>query len=183
MSPPDDDRTDGDPDRDAGHTSGDPDRDGDGGATITPERDRLLLDAMLGRLASYLRICGYDAAYALDRGIEGDEALRALAAEEGRRLLTRDRDLAARTPGAVRLTEREVVDRLRELREAGVRLEPDDRPSRCGACNGPVERVGPGDDRPGYAPDEGPLWRCLDCGQAFWRGSHWDEVAETLASL
>ncbi|PSQ05945.1 hypothetical protein BRC97_08230 [Halobacteriales archaeon QS_6_71_20] len=138
---------------------------------------------MLGGLASYLRICGYDAAYALDRGIEDDGALRTLAAEEGRRLLTRDRDLAARTPGAVRLTEPEVVDRLRELREAGVRLEPADRPSRCGACNGPVERIGPGDDRPGYAPDEGPLWRCLDCGQAFWKGSHWDDVAETLASL
>jgi uncharacterized protein with PIN domain len=36
---------------------------------------RLLLDAMLGRLATYLRMCGYDAAYALDEGIEADDAV------------------------------------------------------------------------------------------------------------
>jgi uncharacterized protein with PIN domain len=31
---------------------------------------RLLLDAMLGNLATYLRMCGYDAADATDRGVE-----------------------------------------------------------------------------------------------------------------
>jgi uncharacterized protein with PIN domain len=31
---------------------------------------RLFVDAMLGRLVTYLRMCGYDMAYALDEGIE-----------------------------------------------------------------------------------------------------------------
>nr|WP_284033295.1 Mut7-C RNAse domain-containing protein [Halobaculum sp. DT31] len=138
---------------------------------------------MLGTLASYLRMCGYDALYALDDGVEDDDAIRTLAAIEGRRLVTRDRDLAASTPGALLLTERDVVEQLRELRTAGVRLRLDGQPSRCGACNAPVERVADGGRRPEYAPDDGPLWRCVDCGQHFWRGSHWDDVAETLASL
>jgi len=40
--------------------------------------DRLLLDTMLGKLATYLRMCGYDAAYALDEGVESDDALLAV---------------------------------------------------------------------------------------------------------
>lgn len=35
--------------------------------------DRFLLDAMLGTLTTYLRMCGYDAAYALDHEIEADD--------------------------------------------------------------------------------------------------------------
>ena len=37
---------------------------------VRPETDRLLLDVMLGKLAVYLRMCGYDAAYAGDLGVE-----------------------------------------------------------------------------------------------------------------
>jgi hypothetical protein len=46
--------------------------------------DALLLDVMLGKLATYLRMCGYDAAYAVERGIEADDALLARADAEGR---------------------------------------------------------------------------------------------------
>jgi uncharacterized protein with PIN domain len=146
---------------------------------------RFLLDAMLGKLATYLRMCGHDAAYALDRGVEADDRLRDTAGEEDRTLLTRDADLAARTDGAMLLAEREVVDQLRELRAHGVDLTLDERPSRCGACNGPVERVAGDDPTPGYAPDpvETPVWRCRACGQHFWKGSHWADVRDRLARV
>jgi hypothetical protein len=38
---------------------------------------------------------------------------------------------------------------------------------------------------PEYAPDpeDTDVWRCIDCGQFFWKGSHWDDVADTLAGL
>ena len=62
---------------------------------VRPEMDRLLLDVMLGKLAVYLRTCGYDTAYAGDRGLEADARIREVAASEGRLLLTRDRQLAA----------------------------------------------------------------------------------------
>ena len=157
----------------------------------------VLLDVMCGMLATYLRLCGYDAAYALDRGVEADDRLLALAASEGRVLLTRDRELAARAPGAdpavdaVRLTERDVLDQLRELDAAGLPAELADEPSRCGSCNGPVERVGAGGDRvadrPEYVPDgvgtDRPGWRCTECGQWFWKGGHWDDVAARLAGI
>jgi uncharacterized protein with PIN domain len=145
----------------------------------------LLVDTMLGKLATYLRMCGYDASYTLDRSVEADDATRALASEEGRRLLTRDRSLAARTPDAVLLESRDVTEQLRELAAAGFVLELPDEPARCGNCNAVLERVGTEEPTPDYAPDppETAVWRCPDCGQHFWKGSHWDEVSETLAAV
>ncbi|KTG09722.1 hypothetical protein AUR64_08770 [Haloprofundus marisrubri] len=145
----------------------------------------LLLDVMLGKLAVYLRMCGYDAVYALDREIEADERLLALAETENRRLLTRDVQLAERANDGVLLQSRVVADQLRELRDAGFDLTLDDRPARCGQCNGPVERVGDNERTPEYAPDsaEQAVFRCIRCGQHFWKGSHWDDVEETLASI
>jgi hypothetical protein len=147
--------------------------------------ERLLLDAMLGKLATYLRMCGYDAAYALDEGVEDDDAVLGLAVDEGRTLLTRDAALAGRAPAALLLETRAVEDQLRELAAAGFDLELAAEPSRCGRCNGPLVRVGPGQSTPAYAPDTETtaVWRCRSCGQHFWRGSHWDEVAATLADL
>ncbi|WP_224447503.1 Mut7-C RNAse domain-containing protein [Haloprofundus salilacus] len=150
-----------------------------------PENAALLLDVMLGKLAVYLRMCGYDAVYALDRGIEADDRLLVLADEGGRRLLTRDVQLAQRTSDGVLLESRDVTDQLRELEEAGFELSLNDQPVRCGRCNGPVERVGGDEKVPEYAPNpsERAVFRCTRCGQHFWKGSHWDAVEEALASL
>ena len=179
---------------------------GEAAADSTPStggRPPVLVDIMCGKLATYLRLCGYDAAYALDRGVEADDRLLSLAATEERVLLTRDRELADRAtadaagdasrPGAVRLSERDVLDQLRELDAAGFPVALAAEPARCGSCNGPVERVaspeadGSPGDRPDYVPDDvgtdRPGWRCTDCGQWFWKGGHWDDVAARLDGL
>jgi uncharacterized protein with PIN domain len=154
-----------------------------------PERDAeevgLLLDAMLGKLSTYLRMCGYDAAYAIDRDVEANDALLELAETEGRIVVTRDESLARRADGAILLVEREVTDQLRELVDAGFDLELTDEPTHCSACNGRLELVDRTEPTPDYAPttDEQSVWRCRECGQHFWKGSHWDDVARTLATL
>lgn len=148
----------------------------------TPESTQLLLDVMLGTLAVYLRMAGYDAAYAGDRGVEDDDRLLAVAATEGRLLLSRDRSLIDRADRGFLLTERDVEDQLTELRAAGFALDLAERPTRCGRCNGLLEPLPPNAERPDYAParDEFDCWRCVDCGQVFWRGSHWDRVRDRL---
>ncbi|WP_436929713.1 Mut7-C RNAse domain-containing protein [Halosimplex halobium] len=156
--------------------------------TIPPEpavETALLLDTMLGKLATYLRMCGYDAAYAGERGIEADDDVLALAHTEGRVLVTRDRELAARAERSQLLSTREVTEQLRELRRSGFDLELSDEPARCSACNGPLERVDRTEPTPDYAPEthEETVWRCRNCGQHFWKGSHWDDVAGTLDDL
>ncbi|WP_394345906.1 Mut7-C RNAse domain-containing protein [Halosimplex halophilum] len=145
----------------------------------------MLLDTMLGKLATYLRMCGYDAAYAGERGVEADDDVLALAHTEGRVLVTRDRELAARAERSQLLSTREVTEQLRELRRSGFDLELSDEPARCSACNGPLERVDRTEPTPDYAPEthEETVWRCRNCGQHFWKGSHWADVAGTLEDL
>ena len=140
-----------------------------------------LCDVMCGKLAVYLRMCGYDTAYALDRDVEADDRVLALAETEGRTLLTRDRQLADHADGVL-LTERNIEGQLRELRDAGLALDVAETPTYCGTCNGPIEAVGPEEPTPEYAPaaSETDVWRCRHCGQYFWKGSHWDRVTETL---
>jgi uncharacterized protein with PIN domain len=148
-----------------------------------PTTDRLLLDAMLGKLATYLRMCGYDTATVTDETDEEDVLTRLEA--DNRVLVTRDRELTRRASEAVLLTERAVEDQLRELDAAGFVLELPDDPVRCGACNGRLERVNRTAPTPSYTPDPADVtvWRCVECGQHFWKGSHWDDVAATLSNV
>jgi len=150
---------------------------------------------MLGKLATYLRMCGYDTAYALERGrtsaigaeddagVEDDDELLAVARGEDRRLVTRDEDLAARADAAILVSATDIDGQLRELRAAGVDFSLD-RPERCSRCNGRVGRVD-GGTTPDYAPgtDEQRVWRCRECGQHYWKGSHWADVRERLEEL
>ncbi|USZ68930.1 Mut7-C RNAse domain-containing protein [Halorussus salilacus] len=171
----------------------------------TPADTALVLDAMLGKLSTYLRMCGYDAAYALDpsarraegssaeasdaqtesddpRGRDADDRLLELARAENRLLVTRDAGLARCAGDAGLLLEsKDVTDQLRELSDEGFELALSE-PTRCSNCNAGLVGVERGDSTPEYAPpsDETRVWKCPECGQHFWKGSHWDSVAETL---
>jgi uncharacterized protein with PIN domain len=146
---------------------------------------KLLTDTMLGRLTTYLRMCGYDTVYTLDEGLEGDEEIREYAAAENRRLVTRNRELAARANDAIMLESRDIEMMLSTLQEEGLAVALPETPQRCSTCNGTVERVGSDERTPEYAPESRSVdvWRCTECGQHFWKGSHWDSVAETLDSV
>lgn len=146
--------------------------------------ERLLLDVMLGKLATYLRFCGYDTLYAQDEGIEADDALKRRAESSGRVLVTRDQELAARTDGALLLETREVDEQLAELAAHGLSISVPDEPQRCGVCNGRVGSVADDDPHPEHAPGNiDSFWRCQACDQHFWKGSHWEDVASTLDEL
>ncbi|WP_440771830.1 Mut7-C RNAse domain-containing protein [Natronorubrum sp. DTA28] len=146
---------------------------------------RLLLDVMCGGVVSYLRMCDHDTVYAGDRGIEADDALLAVARADDRTLVTRDVALADRAADSILLESRDVETQLAELADAGIELTLADEPAFCGRCNGSLEKVDRTASRPAYAPDpaEIDVWRCRACGQHFWRGSHWDRVAKTLAKI
>lgn len=144
---------------------------------------QFLVDAMCGRLARYLRFCGHDAAYAPDRDVERDTAIADLANAEDRIVITRDRSLAACADEAILVDAHDIDDQLRTVMAAGVALTIDDRPRRCGRCNGPLKAVLPGADLPAYVPTGVDPYRCARCGQLFWRGSHWDSVRRRLARI
>lgn len=146
---------------------------------------KLLTDAMLGRLTTYLRMCGYDTVYTLDEDLDGDEEILEYATAQSRRLVTRNRQLAARTDDAIALGSRDIETMLSTLNGEVLELTLPETPRRCSTCNGTVERVSPDARTPEYAPDSRSVdvWRCRECGQHFWKGSHWDSVADTLDSV
>ena len=148
-----------------------------------PGETRLCLDVMLGGLRAPLRMMGYDTAYAMDRGIEADDEIVACAQREERLLLTRDVAVAHAADRSLLLTEIDSTDQLGELAAAGFDLSLDG-PSRCSRCNGSLQRVEEG-PVPDAAPDptDERVWQCRDCGQYYWRGSHWENLRERIEGL
>lgn len=137
---------------------------------------------MCGGISAQLRMCGHDAAFALDRDLEADADLLAVAREEDRILVTRNRRLAARADESILLEATDPAEQLEALAAGGIDLSLSEDPERCGRCNGPLSAVEPTDPTPEYAPDPAAeaVWACADCGQHFWKGSHWDRVEEGL---
>jgi uncharacterized protein with PIN domain len=133
---------------------------------------------MLGRLARYLRFVGHDTVYLKDRS--DAEIIRYVRAE-GRRLITRDRALARRTPDSLLLESPHIADQFRDV----VRSVPS-APFvvtfvRCTLCNGLLEPLPAEQATPGLAPRNRALWRCRDCEHVYWEGSHTDRIRTQVA--
>ncbi|GAA0653602.1 DUF5615 family PIN-like protein [Salarchaeum japonicum] len=144
---------------------------------MTPDDTRLMLDVMCGDLARLLRVCGYDAAYAPDRGLLEDPEIADAARRENRVLVTRDVDFADSYGESVLLDSVDTDEQLDELRDAGLELELTEG-ARCSRCNGELAETA---ERPEHAPDGvDTVWECADCEQYYWQGSHWRHVEERL---
>jgi hypothetical protein len=142
---------------------------------------QFLLDVMLGKLVTYLRMCGYDSQYALEEGLEADEAIQEQTETTDRILVTRDRVLATQTDDAVLLTSRDIESQLAELQAHGFEIELSTHPKRCSVCNGCLNRT---EQRPEHAPDGlENVWQCVECDHYFWKGSHWERVQETIDTI
>jgi uncharacterized protein with PIN domain len=150
----------------------------------SPESVKFLADAMLGRLARWLRAAGYDTAYdpALD-----DPALLRLARAEGRIVLTADRALAQSRGARVLLVTAD--DLTRQLAQVLNELGPPPAPafSRCLACNGalePADRASLVGLLPHYILNKYTLFsRCPNCQRIYWPGTHWARMRAVLDEL
>lgn len=145
---------------------------------------RFAADEMLGSLARWLRIMGYDTTYEKDRG--DDEILRS-SKEEGRVLLTRDEELAARgAPSSLYILSDDLDQQLRQVADA-FGLVADEGMVRCTVCNGELELM-PKEQLAGQVP-EGALenhqefFKCRGCGKVYWKGSHWNNIRKRLGAL
>ena len=142
---------------------------------------KLLADGMLGRLARWLRLLGYDTAY---DNVADDLALARQARAEGRVLLTRDRELAARRGLRTLLIHSETLEeQLQEVRQA---LGPPPHPplSRCTVCNVELSSVAPEDVAERVPPyvlrTQSRFRQCPRCGRVYWAGTHVREMENVL---
>ena len=154
---------------------------------------RFMADAMLGRLARYLRLLGHDTAY--ERDIT-DAALLLLALREGRILLTRDTGLAARKvlpPGQTFLVLPD--DPLAQLKEVAGHFRFGPLPAsgiletaRCSVCNARLERASDRESVRDLVPEHVFLsgkvfWRCTGCGRVYWEGSHVERFLKEIKRI
>ena len=140
-------------------------------------------DAMLGRLARWLRFAGFDTTFLPD---VPDPAVAGRARAEGRWLLTRDRRLAASAgPRVVLLRARTVGEQVAELRtRLPVVARPERFFTRCSCCNGSlveVPRETARDRVPPYvAAHASRFFSCPGCGRFYWPGTHPKRITRTL---
>jgi len=147
---------------------------------------RFILDVHLGRLAEYLRMLGFDTLY---RNDYDDPELARISATEQRILLTRDIGLLKRGVVVhgyyVRETDpqRQVIEIMRRF-DFFDHIQP---LQRCSHCNGqlqPVDKVEVADQLLPQTRNEHELFhRCLECGQIYWKGSHYARLQQFIADV
>lgn len=153
---------------------------------VTDTAIRFILDVHLGRLAKYLRLCGFDTLFS---AFFDDREIIETARLEKRVILTRDRLLlksAGETEGY--LVKSQYHDE--QLREVFERFELKNHVelfSRCISCNNLLEDVRKEEIADRLQADTRRYFssfkRCPQCDRIYWEGSHYDNMKKSLSSL
>ncbi len=139
---------------------------------------------MLGRLAKWLRVLGYDTAYLADTD---NFAVMRLARAEDRLILTRDCDLAGRRGVRALLIDSAVLEEQLQQVWSVVGPPPEPSHSRCPVCNQPLVEA----KRATVAARVPPYVRrtqrrfslCVACDRIYWQGTHWQGMRELIMGL
>ncbi len=149
------------------------------GQVESTEPARFVLDNHLGKLADYLRLLGFDTLYHSEWD---DEQLAQVAFDQSRILLTRDRGLLKRkivTRGyCVRhdLPDDQVEEVIRQFGLTG-QVTPFIRCPRCNGLLASVEKSAIIDRlQPLTCRFYDEFTQCQDCGQIYWKGSHYQRM-------
>ena len=141
---------------------------------------------MLGKLARWLRILGYDTSYHV---FAEDDDLLIQAQAEDRILLTRDVPLSRRAPDnrCLLVLHGHLDDQMAQLvNTLNISLDRDPF-TRCLACNTPIIEIGQkeaADLVPPYIQrTQTHFFKCVTCDQIYWRGTHVNRMDELLSLI
>ena len=132
------------------------------------------VDAMLGKLAKWLRILGFDTEYPRS------------AASEGRYFVT-TREVAAQE-AVVKVTAQRPLEQLKEvISQTGIAVELGRLFSRCLICNLPVVEISK-ELLEGRVPEEifatkSEFHECPGCKRVYWEGSHLERIKKRLKKM
>lgn len=149
-------------------------------------RISFIADMMLGRLAKWLRLLGYDTLYF--NKIDDSELIK-IARREHRILLTRDTRLVERRP----IKNKEIqclfvkddyfLDQLAQVLSE-LDLKNQSFNPYCIYCNKelqPFPKLKARGKVPRYTyATQKHFSFCLSCGKLFWEGTHWDRIQKNL---
>lgn len=147
---------------------------------------KFVLDVHLGKLAKYLRMCGFDSAYEND--YDNSKIVR-ISVEENRIILTRDigmLKMKAVSQGYF-IRNQDSKAQLAEVLNHFDLHQAIDPFKRCIKCNGKLERV----EKEKVMQQLQPLtqkhfdtfFKCESCQSIYWEGSHFDRMNSFINTI
>ncbi|MFX1477137.1 MAG: DUF5615 family PIN-like protein [Promethearchaeota archaeon] len=156
---------------------------------------KFLLDAMLGKLARFLRIFGYDTIYANDLisifnlDPVPDQKLIEYAEKDNRIIITKDYPLHKQySEKSIFLEGKGVYNYLAQLNERlGLKFEFNIKQARCSNCNSTLKKVEDKKSIKNLVLEEtfthyNEFYQCknLKCNKIYWKGSHIEDIEKRL---
>lgn len=142
---------------------------------------------MLGKLARWLRILGFDAAF--ENAIE-DAELVERALSEDRILLTRDTHLVRRRrmPRHLLIESQDPAAQVRQTLAAfDLELNRESLLKRCLPCNRATAEIPREEARAKVPPyvfrTQDRFARCPECGRIYWRATHVEDILGRLEEV
>ena len=146
---------------------------------------RFAVDKMLGKLAKWLRILGYDTFY---KNIISNATLLSVANSDNRILITKNHFFKKRKHQIkiIFITSDDLKDQLLELKHE-IKLSTDRIFTRCPICNRKTTRINKefvNDIVPPYVyQNQERFFQCLLCGKVYWAGTHLENAKKFITDL
>jgi len=146
---------------------------------------KLLCDQMLGSLAKWLRIFGFDTFYA-NSEITDQELLK-IAEKENRTVITRDKELTQkarkRNVNVIQIKITDLEEQLNQVLNL-IKVDKELLLTRCTICNSLIKKINKSDVK-GKVPEKvfankDEFWFCSNCNKFYWTGSHFDKINEKI---
>ena len=140
---------------------------------------------MLGTLAKWLRIYGFDTFYATDE-MKDDELIE-IAKNEDRILITRDKELShiglRENLNVIQIKDIDIDKQLKQVLK-GIKINKENILTRCLICNSILDNINKNDVK-GKVPEgafqlNDEFWICKKCDKIYWKGSHYENMLEKI---
>ncbi|MCD6257699.1 Mut7-C RNAse domain-containing protein [Candidatus Aerophobetes bacterium] len=149
---------------------------------------KFFADSMLGKLARWLRLMGFDTLYY--PSISDEELIRE-SQKDGRIVLTKDSELVRENKNKVNFLYIVPSDPYEQIKIVIKKFKLDPWKglfSRCVHCNEPIKKIENileiKDEVPSYAyQNSSSFYRCPACGRIYWEGSHHKKIRAKIEEL